>query len=169
MTKARFTMALSMVGSMLIVAGVPAAIRVLRPAKPRLSLIAGILMMAGYMAYFGIVASTSLELALASSGIDAGAAIDASQDDPAFFPFFIVFVVGTILGTLLLGLAVILSRRVSWLSGALIMCWPVLHITGLIVGTEWFAVAGGGLETIGLIMVAGVAPTTPDREWAGRG
>lgn len=160
---------MSLVGSMLIVAGVAAAMRVLRPTRPRLSLVAGILMAAGYLAYFGIVFSNFLQLALASMQVDAGAAIDASQDNVWSFPFMIVFVIGNILGTFLLGLAVILSRQLPWGVGALIMAWPILHITGLIVGTEWFAVAGGTLETIGLAVLTVAALKTSDAQWASRG
>lgn len=168
-TQARVTMLLAMIGSMLIVAGVPAALRVLRPTRPRLSLVAGVLMMAGYIAYYGIVASSGLEITLATMNIDAGAAIDASQDDPIGFAFFPLFILGNILGTFLLGLAVILSKQLGWLAGALIIAWPVLHITGLIVGPEWFAVTGGTLEAIGLVMLAVVALKTSDTDWASRG
>jgi len=165
----RLVALLSMAGSLLIVAGLPAALRVLRQARPRLSLVAGILMMTGYVAYFGIVAGTGLEIALATRNIDAGAAIDASQDGLLSLPLMILFVVGNILGTFLLGLAVILGRQLPWTAGALIMAWPICHITGLIVGTEWFAVAGGTLETIGLVLLTAVALRTPDAEWASRG
>lgn len=160
---------MSLVGSLLIVAGVMAAIRVLRPTHPRLSLVAGILMATGYIAYFGVVFSNFLTLALASLKVDAGAAIDASQDNPWPFSFMIVFVIGNILGTFLLGLAVILGKQLPWIAGVLIMAWPVLHITGLIVGTEWFAVAGGTLEIIGLVMLATAALRLTDTEWAARG
>ncbi|WP_308465748.1 hypothetical protein [Rathayibacter soli] len=169
-TEARVTMLLAMIGSMLIVAGVPSALRVLRPTRPQLSLVAGILMMAGYIAYYGIVASSGLEITLATMNVDAAAAIDASQDDPMGFAFFPLFILGNILGTFLLGLAVILSKQVAWIAGALIMAWPVGHVTGLILGApEWLQVGAGTLETIGLVMVAVVALKTSDTEWASRG
>jgi hypothetical protein len=148
---------------------VPAALRVLRPARPRLSLVGGILMVAGYIAYFGIVFSTTLQITLASMDIDAAAAIDVSQDNVWSFPFMILFIVGNILGTFLLGLAVLLSRQLPTVAGVLVMAWPVLHITGLIVGTEWFAVAGATLETIGLVILAVAALRTSDAEWSRRG
>lgn len=166
---AHLAVVISLIGSMLIVAGVPAALRVLRTSRPRLSLVAGILMMAGYIAYFGVVFTTSLQITLATMHVDAAAAIDASQDDIRSFLFMIVFVLGNIVGTFLLGLAVLLSKQVHWLAGALIMAWPFCHITGLIVGTEWFAVAGASLETIGLVMVAAAAFRMSDAEWASRG
>ncbi|MDO5751549.1 hypothetical protein [Arthrobacter sp.] len=165
----RICIALAMVGSMLIVAGIPAALRVLRPTRPKLSLAAGLLMAAGYMAYVGIVAITFLEIALAVQGVDAGAAIDASEDYPAGLPFFLLFVAGNLVGTLLLGFAVLLSRQLPWITGALIIAWPVLHITGLIVGTEWFAVSGGIVETIGLGLLAAAALRLSDAQWVARG
>lgn len=161
---------IAMVGVLLVVPGVLAALRVLRPSRPRLSLIAGILMIAGYICYFGIVMTGFLSLALANSGVaQAPAILQEGQDHPLAMPFLLLFVIGNLVGTLLLGLAVMLSRTLPWWVGALIMGWPVGHIVNLVGCGEWFAVAGGVLEVIGLCFVAGAALRTPDAVWARRG
>lgn len=159
----------SLIGGFLTLPGVLAALRMLRPTRPRLSLIAGILMIVGYVSYFGIAFTTFDSIALAQHGVDAGAAMDAAQQNPVALPFFLVFVVGNLLGTLLLGLAVILSRDLPWYAGALIIGWPVGHIVNITGGGEWFAVAGGALEVAGLAIVAAAALRTSNREWALRG
>lgn len=158
----------SLIGSLLVVPGILAALKVLRGSKPRLSLIAGILMIAGYVSYFGIVFTNFITIALAQGQVDAGAALDAAQGSVAI-GFFLIFVVGNIIGTALLGLAVILSKTLSWLAGAAILAWPVSHIVGLTVGSEWFEVAGGTLEVVGLAVVAAAALRMSNAQWAARG
>lgn len=159
---------LALIGSLLVVPGVLAAVRVLRPTRPRLSLVAGLLMISGYIAYFGIVFTNFLTIALATTRPDAGAVVDAAHDSPAI-AFFLLFVVGNLGGTLLLGIAVIVSRTVPWWAGVLIIGWPVGHVINIIVVDEWFAVAGGVLEVIGLSIVAATALRTTNDEWSRRG
>jgi hypothetical protein len=159
----------ALVGVLLAVPGVLAALRVLRPTKPRLGLIAAVLMVAGYICYFGTVTTIAETIALAQGHVAAGAALDAVQANPVVVVFWDLFVVGNLLGTLLLGLAVILSRELPWYAGALILGWPVGHIINITGGGEWFAVAGGALEVIGLVVVATHALRLSNAEWAARG
>lgn len=77
---------------------------------------------------------------------------------------------GNLVGTSLLGLVVLLSRRLPWYAGALILGWPVGHsINVFLGGGEWFAVAGGGLEVVGLTILAAIAVRTPGSSWAAHG
>lgn len=160
----------ALVGCFLVVPGVLAALRVLRPTRPRLSLIAGSLMIAGYTTYFGIVFTNFLTLALARSGATESARIlQDGQDGPVALSIFGIFVIGNIIGTLLLGLAVVLSKDLPWWSGALIIGWPVGHVVNIILVNEWFAVAGGALEIVGLVVVARAALRLSNPEWVARG
>lgn len=159
----------AMLGSFLIVAGAPAALRVVRPRAPRLGLVAAIVLGAGYLCYIGIVADGFLTVALAESGLDAAAALDAADAAPAGVWVFPVFVLGNMLGALLLGIAVIRSREVPWPVGAAIALWMPAHIAGLVVGTEWIQVAGGTIQTVGCLVLALRAVRIPDAEWVARG
>lgn len=164
----------AMVGVLVMIPGLLAALRVLRPHKPRLALTAVTVMIAGYICYFGIVMTNFETVALAEysaahPGAELGEIFDASPVYAAQVPFFLLFVVGNLLGTVLLGLAVILSRALPWYAGALIMGWTVGHLLNLFGGGEWFAVAGGALEITGLAIVAAAALRTSDAEWAARG
>ena len=170
---------LAMFGVLAIVAGLPAALRVLRPVRPRLALWAVALMVGGYVSYFGIVATNFSTLALASSTGGAAdpravAVLEASAS-PLLLPFFLLFVIGNLVGTLLLGLAALLGGRRAggtaprW-AGALIIGWPVGHALNVFAGLgEWFAVAGGALEVAGLTALAVVAIRTTNASWASRG
>ncbi|MFT4260508.1 hypothetical protein [Microbacterium sp.] len=162
----------ALVGVLLAIPGLLAALHVLRPARPRLALWAVVLMIAGYICYFGVVFTNFDTLALATAHIDAADALDASTTRALAVPFFLLFVAGNLLGTLLLGLAVILGGgRIGvprW-AGALIMGWTVGHLINIFGGGEWFAVAGGALEVTGLIVLARAALRLSDVEWARRG
>lgn len=159
----------ALVGSLLAIPGLLAALKVLRPTRPMLALWAVVLMIAGYTCYFGAVFTNFDEIALATSRVDAGAALDASGAAHAALPFGLLFVVGNLLGTLLLGLAVVLSRALPWWAGGLIMGWTAGHVVNIVGGGEWFAVAGGALEIAGLCVIAAHALRTPDSAWAARG
>ncbi len=160
----------SMVGSALVVPGVLAALRVLRKGRPRLSLLAGVLMIAGYMCYFAVVMSNFDQIELARLAPEVGAElIDSSTKLTTLLPIFLIFVIGNLLGTLLLGIAVFLSGAVARWAGILIAGWTVGHITNLVVGSECFAVAGGILEVVGLSVVALAALRMSNEEWVRRG
>lgn len=163
---------LALVGVLLAILGLPAALRVVRPAKPRLALWAVALMIAGYTCYFGINFTNFDTLALATGHVDAAAALDDSPGQTWGIVFFLLFVIGNLGGTLLLGLAVLLGGRrvgVPWWAGLLIMGWTVGHAANIVGGGEWFAVGGGALEVIGLMFVAAAALRTSNAQWAARG
>lgn len=158
---------LALVGSLLAIPGLLAALKLLRGSI--LALVAVVLMIAGYVSYFGVNFTNWDTLALAQTAPERADVLDASMAQGAPTVFFLLFVVGNLLGTLLLGIALIRSRRVPWVAGVLVIGWPVGHVTNLLVGSEWFAVAGGALEVAGLVMVAAAILRTPDSEWAAQG
>ncbi|MFV0435167.1 MAG: hypothetical protein ACK5LO_14490 [Leucobacter sp.] len=162
---------LAFAGSLVLVPGALAALRVLRPTKPRLALWAAVSLIMGYFVYGGSVLRNAdqIGLAVAGFGPTVASALDANPYLAAFNPLMILFLWGNLVGPILLGIAVILSRSFPWYVGALIMAWSVLHPIGLILGTEAGAVAGGALQIIGCAFLAARALRTSDAEWAARG
>jgi hydrogenase/urease accessory protein HupE len=65
-------------------------------------------------------------------------------------------VLGNLVGTLLLGLALLRSRAVPAWAAVAVMCWPPLHVAGLVAGSEWYEVTGALLQAVGFV-VTGVA------------
>jgi hypothetical protein len=51
-------------------------------------------------------------------------------------------VLGNIVDTFLLGLALWRSRSVARWAAAAVMIWPPMHVVGLLAGVEWFEVDG---------------------------
>jgi hypothetical protein len=74
---------------------------------------------------------------------------------------FLLFVLGNLVGTLLLGLALLRSRRVPLWTAAEVLAWPPLHVTGLVAGSEWFEVAGAALQAVGLAATGSRLLTAP--------
>jgi hypothetical protein len=107
-------------------------------------------MIGGYVAYFGAVMMGLVGLAMVERGGPTGdyaAVLDAANTSA--IPWFLLFVAGNLLGTLLLGIALLRARTAPAWAAIAICAWPVLHVTGLIAGTEWFEVAGATLQAIG--------------------
>ncbi|GGI48559.1 hypothetical protein BCL57_003264 [Agromyces flavus] len=163
---------LAQIGCLLAILGLPAALRVLRPAKPRLALWAVSLTLLAYVCYFGILFTNYDIVALATSQVDAAAALAASPAQAWSAPFYLLFAVGNLAGTLLLGLAIILGGRrvgVPWWAGLLVIGWTFGHVVNIVGGGEWFAVAGGALEVAGLVLVASAVLRLSNAGWRSRG
>lgn len=147
-----------MLGCILIVPAVLAAMRVLRPWSPKLSLFAGGAMIAGYVCYLGAATQDFAVFAMAARGdhpSDYAAVLDSASSDPAGVWAFVLFAFGNLVGTFLLALAVWRSRMaVPPVAAVLIGAWPLLHVTGLLAGSEWFEVAGAVLQAVGFAVLA---------------
>lgn len=120
------------IGGILVV---PAVLGFYRLAGDRLAVVTGGgLMAAGYICYGGIGASGFLQLAMAEHGgpaSDFAAAIDASMTDPWSMWTFLLFVLGNLVGTLVLAIGLWRSHVApTWVPVA-ILCWPLLHVFGL--------------------------------------
>ncbi|GGM46188.1 hypothetical protein ACFFX1_21920 [Dactylosporangium sucinum] len=146
----------AMVGSLLIVPAVLGVKRLIGDRGGRLAGIAAALTAGGYICYFGIAMSTFVTLAMArQGGSTAGfaAVLDEAQSDPSALWVFLLFVLGNLVGTVLLAVALFRSRTVAaWVAVAL-GAWAPLHITGLVAGTEWFEVAGAVSQAVALAAV----------------
>ncbi|WP_213450416.1 hypothetical protein [Rhizomonospora bruguierae] len=152
---ARGAIIAAMVGCLLIVPATIGAMALTRLRARRLGLIGGSLMIGGYVAYFGVGMSDHIVLAMAQRGgpvDDYAAVLDAANT--AAIPWFLLFVAGNLLGTLLLGIALFRARTVPGWAAAAICCWAVLHVTGLIAGSEWFEVTGAVIQAVGFAALA---------------
>lgn len=121
-----------MVGGILVVPAVMGFFR-LAPTS-RLVTVGGSMMVAGYVCYAGVAASGSTTLAMAEVVGPTGQlanVIDTAQADPWFVWAFIVFVLGNLVGTLLLVAGLVRSRAVPRWAALAIAAWPVLHVVGL--------------------------------------
>ena len=151
----RLAIAAGMIGCLLII---PAVLTALSQARQsRLAFVGGSLMIAGYVCYFGVLLSNMIVIAMAEHGgplADYAAVIDASQSDPWTVWVFPIFIVGNLLGTLLFAIGLLRSRTMPVWPPILIMLWPPLHVSGLIIGGEVLEVLGAVLQAIGFAGIA---------------
>lgn len=151
----RLILLAGMVGCLLIVPAVLAGMGLAR--RSALALVGGTLMIGGYICYLGVLLSNVTIIAMAERGgplSDYAAVIDAGESDPWFGWVFWLFIVGNLLGTLMFAIGLVRSHAVPRWSAVLIMVWPALHVTGLIVGNESFEVAGAILQAVGFAAIA---------------
>jgi hypothetical protein len=142
----------AMVGCLLVIPAVLGTMRLVRYGAARVGLVGGIMMIAGYVCYFGLTFQSYATNALAQQGgISAGdvKVVELIEDQAFFIIPALVFVLGNIVGTFLLGLALIRAHAIPLWAGLCIIAWPVLHFAG---GT-WGEVAGSVVEGVGLAVV----------------
>jgi hypothetical protein len=140
-----------MLGGILIV---PAVLGFLRLAPTsRLVAVGGALMAAGYICYAGVAQTGFVPLAMAERGgpmDDYAAVLDAAVMDPAAMWAFLVFILGNLVGTLVLAVGLWLSRTAPRWAALAIASWPPLHIIGLaFLPNEVPQVLGAILQALG--------------------
>ncbi len=153
----RFSMVTAMLGSMLMVPAAIGAMRLTRYRAAWLGLAGGVLVAAGYICYFAMVMSDRITLAMAAHGghlADYARVLDDSLNGASVVWVYLTFLIGNIVGAFLLGLALLRSRSVPAWAGWGVMGWPILHVIGIVLGTEWFEVAGALAQALGFAGVA---------------
>lgn len=145
-----------MIGCILLVPAVLGLFRFVPSGQVRGSravTVGGSLMIAGYICYFAVLHSNFAVLAMAELGGDRtpyAAVIDASQADPWPLWVFLVFVLGNLVGTLVLAIGLLRGQAVPVWAAVAIGLWPPLHVIGLVFfGNEVPQVIGAVLQALG--------------------
>ncbi len=142
-----------------ILAMVPAVIWVGRYARhgaPRLGTAALALMVPGYLALGGLLSSDVLLWSGAKAGLSA-ASLARMYDHlhPAVFVAEAVFVVGHVIGTVLLGLALWHAPSVArWIAVAVVVCQPLHFIAAVVVSNHPLDLAAWGLNAVAFAAIA---------------
>ena len=142
----------AMIGCLVLIPAVLGAMSLVRHRAARLGLIGGVLMIAGYVCYFALCFQSYATIAMAQHGgttPDHVAVLELTQDQAFYVIPALTFVLGNVVGTFILGLALIRARVVPLWAGVCIVAWPVLHF----VGGPWGEVAGAVVEAVGLAVV----------------
>jgi hypothetical protein len=155
---------IAMIASMLMVPTAIGAMRLTRRKAARLGTIGGIVVAGAYICYFAMLSADRFTLVLAardSSNPDYVAILDQSLQGVSVVWFYVFFALGNIVGTFLLGLALLRSRSIPRWAAWCVMAWGILHIAGLALGTEWIEVGGGILQAVGFAAAAAVLRRRP--------
>ncbi|MCA1656143.1 MAG: hypothetical protein LC713_00215 [Actinobacteria bacterium] len=155
-TLLRWSSFAALVGAMLLVPAVMGVMRLVRTRAARLGLVAGVLTAAGYICYFALVLQGAFtETAMATTGGSTSQNVDvlrAVMDDPLGVGWVgPAFVLGNIVGTFLLGLALIRARTAGRWAGYGLIAWSVLHVLAF---SPWVEVVGAAAQALGLAVAA---------------
>ena len=150
-----------------LVPGAIAVVRLVRPLAPRLTTIAAAFLIPGYLGLFGAGSVDSDLLAGIRAGIDPATLtrlVEALDGGPAIVAIT-VFVVGHIVGSVLLGIA-------FWRSGVVHKGWAVamavsqpLHLLAALTANHPLDLLGWGLTALAMAAAGLALLRTPNAEW----
>jgi hypothetical protein len=155
-TLMRWSSFAALLGALLLVPAVIGVMRLVRTRAARLGLVSGVMVVAGYICYFALVLQGAFtETAMAASGGSTTQNINvlrAVMDDPLGVGWVgPAFVLGNIVGTFLLGLALIRARTAGRWAGYGLIAWSVLHVLSF---SPWVEVVGAAAQALGLAIAA---------------
>lgn len=147
---------LAYVGILTLVPGVVAAAEVCRDAAPRLTTWALGLAVPGYLSLGMLVGSDHLLWGVSKAGLSAAqaaAVVDAGH--PSIDVATGVFVLGHVIGTVLLGLALLRSGRIPpWAGWAITVSQPLHFVATVILGSPQVDFVAWSLTALGMAFVA---------------
>jgi hypothetical protein len=147
---------LAYVGILTLVPGVIAAARVCRDGAPRLTAWALALSVPGYLSLGMFTGADNLLWSAHDAGLstqNAAAVVGATH--PAIDVSIGVFVLGHVIGTVLLGLAMLRSGRIpAWAAWAIAVSQPLHFIATVILGSPQVDFVAWSLTAVGMVVVA---------------
>jgi hypothetical protein len=154
-----------------ILASVPgflALMRLTRDGAPVVSLSGGILAVSGYVAGMLQVIASQYNLTM-SQGTDPAAMVTALENSPAWVlgPVLVTFLVGMLLGPILLGVAVWRSQAGPLWTGIALIVSSVTGLGSHIVMLRWVDQAGLVLMTAATVALALRITAIPVAQWEG--
>jgi hypothetical protein len=146
----------ALLGALLLVPAVIGVMRLVRTRAARLGLVAGVMVATGYICYFALVLQGAFtETAMATTGGSTTQDVNvlrAVMHDPLGVGWIgPVFVLGNIVGTFLLGLALNRARTAGRWAGYGLIAWSVLHVLSF---SPWVEVMGAIAQALGLAIAA---------------
>ncbi|MEO7269335.1 MAG: hypothetical protein ABIW49_09050 [Knoellia sp.] len=154
---------LAYVGILTLVPGLFAAARVCRDAAPRLTTWAMALAVPGYLSLGMFIGSDHLLWSGWSSGLPTESAVALFDAGHASIDVAVgVFVLGHVIGTVLLGLALLRSGRIpAWAAWTISVSQPLHFVATVILGSPQLDFVAWGLTAVGMAMVARAILRTP--------
>ena len=146
------------VGILLLIPAVITAIGLAARRAPYLAYVGGGMAVAGYASLLSTFTGPQVAMALSAAGVSpdqAATVIDKMNSGSIVFNLLtFVFVAGHILGTTILGVALIRARVVVWWAGAMIAVSPPIHLVAHIVESKPADLVSFCLLAVGLWAVA---------------
>ncbi|MEV6417957.1 hypothetical protein [Kribbella sp. NPDC051718] len=157
-------------GFLAVLTLVPAAFaagKLTRRRAPKLTLVALALLIPGYLALGWLAGEDQLLWSGAHAGVD-GATVTriAEAVHPTSSIAGVVFVLGHVLGTILLGIALWRSQVVArWAAVAVIVSQPIHFVAAVIIPNHALDLVGWGLQAVGFAAVGWAILRLRNDEW----
>lgn len=147
---------LAYIGILTLVPGLFVAARICRDAAPRLTTWALGLAVPGYLSLGMFVGSDHLLWSVSDAGLSTAQAVAVVDASHASIDVAIgVFVLGHVIGTVLLGLALLRSGRIpAWAGWAITVSQPLHFVATVVLGSPQVDFVAWGLTALGLVCVA---------------
>lgn len=159
---------LGVVGLFTLLPGAYAALKLLKRSAPRLAAWSGAFLIPGYLAMPALLAVDAFVAVAPGVRLDAATEdriLDALMALPHLSVLVLVFVVGHVVGTVLLGVAMIAGRAAPLVVGVLMTVSQPLHLTAVIIGNPTLDLTAWGLTALGMGILALGVLRTPNEEW----
>ncbi|MEO7981038.1 MAG: hypothetical protein ABI807_09130 [Sporichthyaceae bacterium] len=158
---------LGLVAVLTLLPGVYAVIRLTHRRSPRLSAAAVLLLVPGYLALAYLLSADVLVWTAAKAGVPQAQAVAMyGTAHPTSNIAAVVFVLGHVLGTVLLGIALWRTRQIPRpVAIALAVSQPLHFVAAVIVGSPTLDLFAWGLTTVGMTAAAVAVVRTPDDDW----
>jgi hypothetical protein len=157
-----------LVAVLTLLPGALAAVRLLRRHTPRLATWTAALLVPGYLGMTGLLAVDAAVLAGTNLGLSPGTVTELSSAVlalPTVNILLSLFIVGHIVGTLLLGIAAFRSRVIPRSLAIALALSQFVHLGAVIRGLPWLDLLAWGTTAVGMAALARVVLRTPDDEW----
>jgi hypothetical protein len=162
---------LAYVGILTLVPGLFAAARVSREGAPRLTTWSLALAVPGYLSLGMFLGSDHLLWSAQEAGLSAADSVAlADAGHPSMGLALGVFVIGHVVGTVLLGLALLRSRRIpAWAAWAVTVSQPLHFVATVVLGSPQVDFVAWMLTAVGMAMVGREVLSSARRaqDWAG--
>lgn len=163
-----FTGLLALAGALLMIPAVLAVMRAVSPDAPVLALVGGSLAIAGSAAMIGLIGfdAVMLEVSRAQSVREPLAAAMEDGDGWLMGAVFFTFLVGSVLGLLLLGVALVRTRVVTAWAGVAVAAALPVNVVGHAVDAKPVSLVALAMLVAGFTALAARVLATPDADWA---
>ena len=160
---------LGFVACLALVPGVIFAGRVVGRRSPRLAAAATVLLVVGYISLAWLTVGDAFLLLGTKRHLPTSVLVSMYDGSvhPAAGVAAVLFVLGHVLGTILLGVGMLRGRVVpTWAAVATIIAQPVHFVAAVILGNHPLDMVGWGLNAIGFAALSVAVLRLPDDEWA---
>ena len=159
---------MSVIAAFTIVPGAYAALHLLRRHRPQLTLWTAAFLVPAYLvltsgALLGYSDLAAIRLGAPPAEVTAQSV--AMFESPIVAGMLWIFVIGHLVGTVLLGIAACVARVVPVWAGVLLAVSQPLHVAAVVLYSRPLDLVGWGLTAVGMGFLAWRVLRTPDDEW----